>query len=230
MTTKTDDAAGAGAAGAADGAGKEQVKDTGAGTTVLGGASTPAAGGGNDAGAAGQGTDAGAGGDDKGGEDKDKAAVVPEKYEFKLPEGYALSDEARTELEAYAKETKQTQEQAQKGLNLHVKMVEGALAQVEAQIKKTTEEVRKAVYDETMKFLGADAEKKMADVGKMFAKYGTPELTKWFKDTGAGNNVELVKLMMSLARVISPDTLVNGKPVATKKAPEDALFPTTASA
>lgn len=209
----------AGAAGAA-GAGNEQAEGN---ASVLGGASEAAAGGGNDAGGAGQETNAGAGGDDKGGEQKGKPAGAPEKYDIKLPEGFALSDEMRVEYETFSRRNNLTQEEAQAGMDQHLKMVNGLLAQ----IQKAGEDQRKSMHDETMKHLGADAQKKLANVAKMIDKYGTPELRKYLNESGAGDHVEVVKLMQKLAEAMSPDTLVQGKPSTGKKSPADVMFPST---
>lgn len=203
VTTETP--AGGDAGGTADGKATEA-------TTLLGGAATeqnpeakPETGE--------QPADGGEGGEKPEGEnpegEKPTEPVVPEKYEFAMPEGYTLDEARAGEFEAFARSNKLTNEAANEALAIAVKHVEGLQEQQQAAWREQVEgwgnEIR------TDKDLGGDKLQASMNIAqKAIARFGTPELVDFLESSGIGNHPALVRFCYQIGTRISEGGMITG--------------------
>ena len=150
------------------------------------------------------------------------APVVPESYEFKMPEGMALDEAITGEFSDFAKELKLDQGQAQKVADLGVKLVQQAQA-AQAEHSRTTvaqwavdakadPDIGGAKFNETMR---------MAAVAR--DAFATPKLNELLDASGFGNHPELIRLFSAIGRKISPDG-VHGGGASAQRSAADILF------
>ena len=146
---------------------------------------------------------------------------VPEKYEFKLPEGQALDTGLLDKVTPVMKELGLTQVQAQKLVDVYAPYIKEQSA---ALVKQSQEESMKVFNqmktewkDQTNKLLGAEPAKELAYAAKFINKFGSPELRQMFNDTGVGNHPELVKLLVAAGKAISEDAMPRGKTTSEAK-------------
>lgn len=140
-----------------------------------------------------------------------KPAGVPEKYEFKAPEGFELNETTVTEASAVFKELGLTNDQAQK------------LVDFQAKLSKTQAEAPYRAYDamregwqnevKADKEIGHILPKVKETIGRALDTLGDPALVTQFKDamnlTGAGDHPAFVKAFYKFASAV-----VEGKHVA----------------
>jgi hypothetical protein len=117
---------------------------------------------------------------------------VPEKYEFKYPEGYQVDEAALGEYSTAFKELGLTNEQAQRLVDMDAKRssssTEASVAAHKQQVESWVGELKN-----DPEFGGAKFEANVGIANKALAAFGSPELTQFFKDTGLGNHPQLVK-------------------------------------
>lgn len=151
-----------------------------------------------------------------------KEPVVPEKYEFALPEGVELDGEVLGEFETHAKELKLTQEQAQPLVNLALKVAEKAqAAQSEAWANQ-----RKVWRDEVANDKEIGGKENLGYAARAIDTFA-PELRQVFNDSGWGDNPAFIRAFVRIGKAISEDRLVGGfnKDNAAPRAPENVLYP-----
>lgn len=154
-----------------------------------------------------------------------KEPVVPEKYEFAVPEGFELDAEIATEFEAFAKESKLTQEVAQKYVDFGAKLVQANQKKADeawANQRKTWRE--EVVADKEVG--GKALAENMGYAAKAIDTFG-PELRELFDTSGWGDNPAFVKAFIRIGKAISEDRLVGGvqQDTGTQKTPENVLYP-----
>lgn len=145
------------------------------------------------------------------GEDKpkpDPAAAAPEKYEFKFPEGYTLSEEGSKEVTALFKDLNLSQDQANKLVDYYGKNL---LASAEAPYKQWADTQKEWVSDIHERF-GSKAEATRRDINEAITNAMPPSLAKSFRSaldiTGAGSNPDIFEALSILAK-----PHIEGKPV-----------------
>ena len=119
--------------------------------------------------------------------------VVPEVYEFNLPEGVEIAPEMNTELQAALKEAKLAPDQAKKLVDLHVKTLQAQQAAFDRTLESWSAE--------TMTFLGDTAPEVFghAKAGlEMFDKQG--KIRELLDRSGLGNRIEFVRLFEQIGR------------------------------
>lgn len=152
-----------------------------------------------------------------------KAKEVPEKYEFKMPEGITVDQPFVDKLTPVLKGMKLSQADAQK------------LADVYAQHQKDTAEAQdknfkqflKESREETIKALGPEYKAQMAFVAKIRDKFLSTETQEMLEATGLSNNKAIIQDLIRLGQLISEDKLIDGKketPIGTKSLAE-TLYP-----
>jgi hypothetical protein len=184
-----------------------------AGTTALGGAPS------GEAGAAGEAKTGEQGDKVKEGEGA-KAPVVPEAYEFKLPEGVTLDTARAEEFSTVAKSLKLTQEQAQQLVDLDVKRAQDQMAAHAETVKGWANDL-KADKD----YGGDNLPATLADCRKVMDTFATPELRAYLDSTGLGNYPGLVRFVAKIGKSLSEDTFVKGGATTTAKDPAQAMYP-----
>jgi hypothetical protein len=150
---------------------------------------------------------------------------APEKYEFTVPEGFQ-KDGILTELESVAKEANLPQDQAQKFVDLGVKMQREMVAKQQESIK-TLHESWTNLSKTDKEFGGDKLESNMAIAKKGFEAIATPELKELLNVTGLGNHPEIIRAFYKTGLKISNDTHVNAGSgnETTKKSAASALYP-----
>ncbi len=150
------------------------------------------------------------------------------KYDLKLPENAAITDEAIANVSAFAKDHKLSNEQAQKMLErdnaLFAAYQEGA---IEAQQKQSMDWMQATKAD---KEIGGDHfAANVESARQLIVKHGNDALKKLLNDTGAGNHPEVVRFIAKIGKLMHEGQMLSGKPISEKpKAPRslgDALYP-----
>ena len=157
------------------------------------------------------------------GEDKpkpDPAAAAPEKYEFKFPEGYTLSEEGSKEVTALFKDLGLSQDQANKLVDYYGKNL---LASAEAPYKQWADTQKEWVSDIHERF-GSKAEATRRDINEAITNAMPPSLAKSFRSaldiTGAGSNPDIFEALSILAK-----PHIEGKPVTPGAPSKEANKP-----
>lgn len=151
---------------------------------------------------------------------------VPEKYDFKAPEGVTFDAELTGEFEGIAKELGLSQANAQKVTDIGAKMAQKFQAkQAEAMQQLSTEWVEAATSDK--EFGGEKLNENLAVAQKALSTFGTPELRGLLEKSGLGNNPEVIRFMYRAGMAISEDKLVTGGARSTSSGQTQAqrLFP-----
>ena len=151
--------------------------------------------------------------------------VIPEKYEFSLPEGFALDNEAVEKFTPIAKELGLSNEKAQKLANLYAEMQKGAADK----LMKARADLMDKQYEEVQKhaeFGGANFEKNAGAVRGLIGRFDKDgSATKAFAETGVANNPAIFGLLYRISKVIGEDTTQMGNSAAVaKKSTAELLF------
>jgi hypothetical protein len=154
-----------------------------------------------------------------------KASEVPEKYDFKLPEGFALDEELAKSFEPVARELKLTNEQAQKLADVyaaHAKaQAEAHSTQWLAQVKTWGEEVQND------KEIGGEKFKPSIQAAIAARdKFGTPALMAILDSSGFGNHPEVVRFFARVGQSMSEDVFHQGGTTSAPRSAEQVLYPT----
>jgi hypothetical protein len=153
----------------------------------------------------------------------DKPTGAPEKYEFALPDGFQMDEEGLAAFSEFAKDLDMPQEAAQKMLE---KMGPAMQQRQMAAIEKVQTEWADASKSDK-EFGGAKLDENLAVAKKALDAFGTPELSKLLKETGLGNNPEIIRAFYRAGKAISEDSFVagsQGKPAGYKD-PAKSLYP-----
>lgn len=148
------------------------------------------------------------------------APVVPESYEFKMPDGVTLDKAAADEFTAVAKELKLDQATAQKVADVGAKMAQRQAEQRTAEIASWAEQT-KADPEIGGEKLAAN----LAIAQRAIDRFGGDALKEVLNATGLGNHPVLVKAFLKAGQAISED---GSLPRGTASAEVDAakkLFP-----
>lgn len=152
--------------------------------------------------------------------DKDKPEAIPEKYEFKAPEGVELDMEAVAEFEPIAKELKLNNEQAQKLVDLQTKFVQKQHEQWDKTVETWVSDIK------ADKEIGGQAlTENVKAAQRAISQFGTPELKAALDTSRMGSHPELVRVFARIGKAMADDTFVPaGKASGEKKSPEEILF------
>lgn len=147
---------------------------------------------------------------------------VPEKYDFKAPEGMEYDQETIDIYAEAAKEAGLSQEKADIILGKIAPHL--AQQQIKAVEKASAEWVAASRAD--AEFGGDKLNENMAVAAKAMEKFATPELKTLLNESRLGNNPEVIRLFYRVGKAISEDGFVSatGAP-QTSDARE--LFPNT---
>ncbi|TDX30763.1 hypothetical protein DFO67_10418 [Modicisalibacter xianhensis] len=164
--------------------------------------------------------------DGEGKKDGEQESQVPEKYEFKAPEGFEgeLDQAAIEQFEPIAKELGLTQEQADKLVAMHADSIQrAATAQREtwAQQQQTWRDELQSDPD----FGGKAFNENVQSAVKAVERFGTPGLKEALEQTGMGNHPELVRTFAAIGKAISEDKLHLGGQSHGQRDAADILYP-----
>ncbi len=161
---------------------------------------------------------------------QDAAKAVPDKYDFKLPDGIALDPELTEEFSGMAKELKLGQDEAQKFADLGVKLTQKISAKQAEVVEAAKKEWRDS--SRTDKEFGGDKlEANLAVANNTFKTFGTPALRELLDQTGLGEHPELIRWAYKVGQAISEDKFVGGDTAQkVEKNPANVMFPSMKSA
>lgn len=156
----------------------------------------------------------------KDGENKDDKGTVPEKYEFKLPDGVTLDEGRAAEFSTVAKGLGLSQEQAQKLVDLDVKRAQDQ-ANAHAETVKGWANELKADKE----YGGDNLTATLASCKQVMDKFASPALREYMDATGLGNHPELVRFVARIGKGLSEDTFVKGGTTTTPADPAKVMYP-----
>lgn len=159
---------------------------------------------------------------DQGKQEATPESEVPEKYDFKAPDGMEYDQETIDIYAEAAKEAGLSQEKADIILGKiaphlaqqQIKAVEKASAEWEAASRADAE------------FGGDKLNENMAVAAKAMEKFATPELKTLLNESRLGNNPEVIRLFYRVGKAISEDGFVSATG-APQNSDARALFPNT---
>lgn len=151
-------------------------------------------------------------------------APAPWSYaDLKTPEGIAIDPALGEKLNAIGQELHLSQDAAQKLVDLQSELSQKTAADASAQWRSMKDSWRQ----ETVKELGAEAEKQLAYAAAFLSKYGDAELQQLLDDTGTGNHRALIRCLIKAGRAMSEDPVTEGKTRSPNegKTPAEILYP-----
>jgi|WetSurMetagenome_2_1015567.scaffolds.fasta_scaffold263859_1 hypothetical protein len=152
---------------------------------------------------------------------EEKAKGVPDKYEFKLPDGMTLEPETVNRVTPAFKAEGLTQKQAQAMMDLWIseqKVMDDNKAVAFKNFLDTSAK-------ETMAALGANAKTELAYVAKVKTML-SPETLEILNASGMGNQKSFILDLAKIGRMFSEEKLVDtGRSVPATKDPADILYP-----
>jgi hypothetical protein len=148
-------------------------------------------------------------------QEKAKASKeVPEKYEFKVPEGtegMEIDENMVNEFTPTFKELGLTQEQAQKLVDKYAPLVK---QQAEAQTKEALdfhENQKNEWKQESMKALGTNAKTELSHVARLINTFADKEdaqlVREMFELSGLGNYLPMIRLLSKAGKKLAPDKM-----------------------
>jgi len=134
----------------------------------------------------------------------------PAEYgEFKTTEGVTLDQDALGEFKALAGDAKLSQEQAQKVVDIGVKLQQKWAADQAKAMEGAREQWAQA--SNTDKEFGGEKLAENLSVAKTaLDKFGSPELKQLLNDSGLGNHPEVIRFFYRAGKAISNDRIVSG--------------------
>ncbi len=148
------------------------------------------------------------------------APVVPETYEFKMPEGMDLDQTAASDFSVLAKELKLDQATAQKVADIGAAM---ATRQAEAHAAMVEGWVNSVKAD---KEIGGDKlTENLAIARKAFDQFGTPEVRAVLDSSGLGNHPDVVRMFIAIGKSIADDGFVKGSAPGSSESMADKMYP-----
>ena len=158
-------------------------------------------------------------------EAKPTEPVVPEKYDFKAPEGVTLDEAVIGAFSEVAKGLKLTQEQAQALVDFQVSRdTQTAKAQGEAYAKMTTDWA--AQTQRLPELGGANFEASRALAQKAVDTLGGPELNQALREFGWGNHPAIFRAFAAAGKLMAEANIHQGAgPSSTPVDVAKSLFP-----
>jgi len=145
---------------------------------------------------------------------------IPESYEFQMPEGVEIDQDAVQEFSGLAKELKLDQANAQKVADIAVKMMAKQTEQHQNLVTSWTEQTKA-----DKEFGGDRLNENLAVAKKALDAFGTPELRDVLNMTGLGNHPEVIRAFYRAGKAISEDRFISGSPKGAEVDPARRLFP-----
>ena len=140
--------------------------------------------------------------------------VVPEVYEFNLPEGLTVSDEQKEAFSAVAKEAKMTQEQANSLLKMHADIV--------MEQQRQAEEIKNQWMNECAK-QGLNTPENLAAAKIAVDTFGGDDAMNALIESGAAYHPAVQAFLQRIGHLLQEDNAPDGKAV-TQTSAADLLF------
>lgn len=156
-------------------------------------------------------------------EDQEKPQGAPEKYEFKAEDGREYDPSVIDAFSEVAKELNLTQDGANKMLSKMAPLIAERQAQQIEQVQSRWTDESKADKE----FGGDKLDENLKIAKGALEKFGSPELSKLLKETGAGNNPEIIRLLYRVGKATGEDVVVpgaQGAPAGNAKSAASILY------
>jgi hypothetical protein len=162
---------------------------------------------------------------DKAADKPDDNELPPEEYaEFAMPEGVEVDSALLDKALPLFKELGMTQANAQKLVDLQAEHVQSFAQTQQDQFS----EVITGWADSTKadKEIGGDDFDQNIGIAKTaIEKFGTPELSQFLHDSGAGSHPEIVRMFLKIGKLTQEDQPGSGSPVAKARTLSERLYP-----
>ena len=166
--------------------------------------------------------------------DEDNDDGAPETYaDFDLPEGFQMNSEYMAGLTSVLKELNVSQANAQKLIDFHVSQVQAG----EGNRVDSLNQLKAEWLGDTKKDAeigGDNFEQSANDARAAVEKFGTPELKALLRDTGIGNNPEIIRVFSKIGKLMREDVPGDISDDITnspeKKSTLDILYPNSSQA
>lgn len=157
-----------------------------------------------------------------------KENVVPEKYEFKVPEGMVLDQEYADKASVIMKKHGITQAAATELGTIAAEQIKKITAekvkQDEVNFNNFVEDLKK----ETLKELGSNAKTELAFAAKSRNRLASKGLIEKLNKSGLANDIDVIRHFISIGKAISEGKIIEGKSVgAGEPDPLTILYPKT---
>lgn len=140
--------------------------------------------------------------------------VVPETYEFNLPEGLTVSDEQKEAFTAVAKEANMTQKQANSLLKMHADIV--------MEQQRQAEEIKNQWMNECAK-QGLNTPENLAAAKIAVDTFGGDDAMNALIESGAAYHPAVQAMLQRIGHLMKEDNAPDGK-AATQPSAADVLF------
>ncbi|MEG2255153.1 MAG: hypothetical protein RSC33_07495 [Vagococcus sp.] len=135
--------------------------------------------------------------DTNGSTDKDnEEKLVPEKYEYELPEGIEITPEIDEKFSSIAKELNLTQEQANKLVGLHTSILQSQMQKQEEIMDSWAKECKNQ---------GLVGREQMANAVRAVNTFGGGEFRDMLVQTGLQNHPSMQKFLQNIGDLIKED-------------------------
>lgn len=138
----------------------------------------------------------------------EEAGKVPEKYEFKMPEGVTIDQKLADRFTPIFKDGKLSQSTAQKIVDEYIKIQQETQTQQADEFQKFLKESK----DETIKALGPEFKQVLAYAARVRDKFLSKESQELLDASGLANAKAIVMDLIKIGKEISEDKLEVGKP------------------
>jgi hypothetical protein len=164
-------------------------------------------------------------------QEADKAADLPETYQFTLPDGIELDEAAAPLVQELFKELGLPQEKAQAIMDKLLAIDQSRQQtpeQAEQQQFESISNLNKTWTDECSKLPdigGENFQKSLEISSRAMVKFATPELRQMLNQSALGSNPEFFKFIHAIGSSMSPDTMEHsGETTNVSKRPADVMF------
>ena len=145
-----------------------------------------------------------------------EAPVIPEKYEFNLPEGLQLTPEIESQFTEIAKATGMTQEQANGLIKLHSDLMLDVMQQATKQKNAWEAECKKA---------GLTSPEKLQLAKNIVNTFdNTGEVMRVLVESGAAYHPTVLRMLQEMGSLLQEDSAPDSKPAPEAKTAADLLF------
>lgn len=151
-------------------------------------------------------------------------AGIPEKYDFKLPDGSLLDPKTVDGLSAFSKENGLSQKQAQGVLDRENAAVAAYAGKQQETLKQTMEAWVPEIRNDA-EIGGNNFNKSIESAKLVVQKFATPAFTKILNDTGFGNHPEIVRIFARIAKDYMPAEIIKAQNATpTRKETKDVFY------
>lgn len=131
----------------------------------------------------------------------------PDKYELKLPEKHAISDEFLTGIKTTAHKAGLNSKQVNEFVNFYQSQLETSQKKIEELTKAETEKEIKALKQEW----GAAYDSKIKAAQVALKQFGGPEIFKYLEEVGLHTDTKLAKLFAKIGESLGEDKGLKGE-------------------